>query len=83
MRRTVGTFFRSFGDRHTYDLRTNHHIWFGLLWGLPIPFYLVVLGGGESMTGLARFFHTPWMRGFFLLHPILFALVFGSLETMK
>ena len=83
MRRTVRGFFRAFGDRHTYDLRTNTHIWFGFLWGLPVPFYLVVLGGGESTTGLAQFFHTSWMRGFFLLHPVFFALVFGALGTMR
>ena len=83
MRRTVKGFFRSFGDRHTYDLRTNYHIWFGLLWGLPVPFYLVVLGGSVTPTGVTQFFHTPWMRAFFLLHPVLFALVFGALGTMR
>ncbi|HZL72665.1 MAG TPA: GGDEF domain-containing protein [Planctomycetota bacterium] len=81
--RTIRAFLKSFSDPHTYDLRTNLHAWFGLLWGLPIPFYYLLLTHGEPSTGIAHAVESVWMRAFFVAHPILFGLLFGALGTMR
>ena len=81
--KTIRGFLKAFSDRHTYDFRTNVHLWFGLLWGLPIPFYYLVLTRGDPSTGIARVLESGWMRVFFIAHPILFALLFGALGSMR
>jgi diguanylate cyclase (GGDEF)-like protein len=78
--KTVRAFLNALQDPHTYDLRTNVHFWFGLLWGLPIPFYLVALTSGAAYIPVVD---APGMRVLFLAHPLLFAAVFGALGTMR
>ena len=80
-------FFRSFANPYTYHPRKNLYNIFGALWGLPIPLVTI----GISL----HFLHLPWTFAsagfvvesdpsqiFFLLHPVLFYLVFGTLGTM-
>jgi len=81
--KTIKAFLRSFSDGHTYDLRSNLHLWFGLLWGLPIPAYYLLLTNGTPSGGFAGVLGTWWMRALFMAHPILFALLFGALGTMR
>jgi len=81
--KTIRAFLKAFADRHTYDLRTNLHLWFGLMWGLPIPFYYLFLTRGEPSTGFGRVLESGWMQAFFIAHPILFALLFGALGSMR
>lgn len=83
MRKTVRTFFRSFADPHTYDPRTNIHLWFGFLWGLPVPFFLLLLTSGARISESTELIRSPWVRAFFFVHPLLFALIFGALGTMR
>jgi diguanylate cyclase (GGDEF)-like protein len=78
--KTIRAFLHAFGDRHTYDVRTNVHLWFGLLWGIPVPIFLLILSDESS---LARFLQGGGMKAVFLLHPVLFALVFGALGSMR
>ena len=81
--KTVRAFLKAFADRHTYDLRTNLYLWFGLLWGLPVPFYYLLLTrGGPSPSG-AGMLEGPWMTVFFMAHPLMFGLVFGALGSMR
>jgi diguanylate cyclase (GGDEF)-like protein len=81
--RTIRAFLRAFGDRHTFDPRSNVHLWFGLLWGIPIPLYLLALTEWPHDSGLSEFIHSTGMKAFFLVHPLLFALVFGALGSMR
>jgi diguanylate cyclase (GGDEF)-like protein len=81
--KTVRAFCESFADRHTYDLRTNLHLWFGLLWGLPVPFYYLLLTQGEPSTPAAQWLDGIWMRTFFMAHPVMFGMVFGALGSMR
>jgi diguanylate cyclase (GGDEF)-like protein len=81
--RTDRAFFRSLGDLHTYDPRRNLHLWFGFLWGLPIPVFFLLLTGGGVGPGVSDLVHNPWVRAFFLAHPLLFAVLFGALGAMR
>src|SRR5262245_9567520 len=78
--KTVLGLLRSFKDSHTYDVRTNAHLWLGLLLGAPIPVFLLILADESS---LSRFLQSTGMRIVFLLHPLLFALVFGAFGTVR
>ena len=43
-RRTVGEFLRAMTDRKSFDPRHNLYMLFGLIWGLPIPVFSILLG---------------------------------------
>jgi len=86
-RRTVGEFARAMLLRRSYDPRRNLYLLFGFVWGLPIPIFSI--GLGFSLAGLdpgwrhlpALIAAQPWQL-FFLIHPLLFATVFGILGTI-
>ena len=86
MRKTVRTYLEAFGRTFTYDVRRNVYLWFGFLWGIPVPIVSLALDctlsgiSGWTLVGaiLAHPFHL-----FFLAHPILFALVFGAMGTVR
>jgi two-component system phosphate regulon sensor histidine kinase PhoR len=86
-RRTVAEFARAMLRRRSYEPRHNLYLVFGFLWGLPIPIF--ALGLGFPMAGLEPALGNlpgllaaqPW-QVFFLLHPLLFAAVFGILGTV-
>ena len=81
--KTIRAFLKAFADRHTYDLRTNLYLWFGLLWGLPVPFYYLLLTQGDAASSTTRMIEGPWMKVFFMAHPLMFGLVFGALGSMR
>jgi diguanylate cyclase (GGDEF)-like protein len=68
---------------HTYNLRRNPEAWFGILWGLPVPMFSLlldsILTGASPREALAA---RPW-HAFFLLHPLLFGVVFGAMGTLR
>lgn len=81
-------FLRALGRWHTYNVFKNYYVIFGILWGLPVP--IVTIGIGVYFSKLA---FTPGniishiisypIHLFFLLHPILFAVVFGAMGTVR
>jgi diguanylate cyclase (GGDEF)-like protein len=82
---TVRAYLRAFRSPFTYDLRRNVYMGFGFIWGVPVPFFSVVL----DLT-LSPELHTPWevivqhpVHLFFLAHPLLFAGVFGAMGTVR
>ncbi|KAF0240526.1 MAG: ggdef domain [Planctomycetota bacterium] len=84
--RTVTAFFKALGDPHTYNLCGNPEACFGLVWGVPIPVLSilldgVLLDGKDRSIGFILSQH-PWQLAF-LLHPFLFAIVFGAMGTMR
>jgi diguanylate cyclase (GGDEF)-like protein len=81
--KTVLAFFRSVADRHTYDPRANAHLWFGFFWGIPIPMFFLILTERADDPAMSDLIHSPWLLGFFLLHPPFFAWVFGVLGAMR
>ncbi len=85
----VREFLSALASPKTYDFRRNHYIIFGLLWGLPVPVLGILIearagvfdasSAGSVIAGmLADPFHI-----FLLLHPVFFAVVFGTLGTIR
>lgn len=71
----------------SYNLGKNIYIWFGFLWGLPIPLVTILLhahflGSGGFEWFLGEVLGSP-MQWFFLAHPLMFSLVFGILGTIR
>lgn len=84
----VREFLTALGDSRTYSLRRNMYVFFGILWGLPVP--VVTIGVDLYVQHLAP---TPGnMAGIllghpfqivFLLHPLLFGGLFGAMGTVR
>lgn len=72
---------------YSYDVGRNLYIWFGFLWGLPIPLVTLFMQAyfdqevslGELRTILA----TSPLQWFFLAHPPVFALLLGILGAVR
>jgi len=84
----VSEFRRAVVDRHSYDPRNNSYLLFGLLWGLSLPALLLIshvthtnhsLGVGE----LFKIFHEDGISYWLVAFLPLFALVFGTLGTIR
>lgn len=84
--RLVKSYLRALGDPMTYNPRRNPYLWFGLLWGLPVPVFSlawdVSLTGGVGRSLLQAVADHP-VHLLFLAHPLLFALVFGAMGTVR
>ncbi|HXX95278.1 MAG TPA: GGDEF domain-containing protein [Planctomycetota bacterium] len=84
--RIVKTYLAAFGRPFTYDVRQNVYLWFGLLWGLPVPIFSIILDlslGGLSRANPLTAIHEHPIHLFFLAHPALFAVVFGAMGTVR
>ena len=87
-RSIVKEFIRALGKGHTYNIRRNSYFIFGILWGIPIP--IVTLGIAlyyrnlalSSNNVLTEIIANP-IHLFFLMHPILFGIVFGAMGTVR
>jgi signal transduction histidine kinase len=83
-RTVVREYLNALGDPHTYNLFHNRTALFGFAWGIPVPIFslgvdLVISGHGSIPRCLAEHpFHL-----FFLLHPLLFAFIFGAFGTVR
>lgn len=85
MRRTIQPYLKAFGKSFTYDVRRNHYLWFGFLWGIPVPIFSLALDcslGAPGRTPLEALRDHP-VHLFFLAHPLLFALIFGAMGTLR
>ncbi|HLY74815.1 MAG TPA: GGDEF domain-containing protein [Planctomycetota bacterium] len=64
----------------------NHYLWFGFLWGIPVPIVSLALdlslGGSQGRTPVEALLEHP-VHFFFVAHPLLFALVFGAMGTVQ
>ncbi|HLX64621.1 MAG TPA: HAMP domain-containing sensor histidine kinase [Planctomycetota bacterium] len=85
--KTSFEFFRTLGNSFTYSPRRNSYVIFGFLWGLPIPVFLLAVhigaaGMPATFESVKLIVKTHHIYVLFLLHPILFAIVFGALGTM-
>ncbi len=85
---TILEFLGALRDRYTYSLSKNSDVLFGVLWGLPIPFfsaaiYLQAIHENVSFDALERLLAQHPIYLVFALHPFLFAAVFGALGTMR
>jgi diguanylate cyclase (GGDEF)-like protein len=84
--KTVKSYLKALGRGHTYNLRRNLYLWFGLFWGLPIPVFSMVLDLALSGTGVRspiEIIRDHPIHLFFVAHPFLFALLFGTMGTVR
>lgn len=81
----VTAYVSAFGRRFTYDVRNNPYLWFGLLWGLPVPLFAIAfdLALGDPGRRVQDVFVDHPVQFFFLLHPFFFAVVFGAMGTLR
>lgn len=82
----VRAFLNAFRDGHTYDLGRNRWLWFGILWGIPVPILSLALDVHLVEVPGRGPFDAIWehpVHVFFLIHPILFGLVFGVMGTVR
>jgi signal transduction histidine kinase len=87
-RHVVKEFVTALGDRFTYSIKSNGEVLFGFLWGLPIPLFSIglhlyvtsqPLSAGAAVQLIAQYpFHF-----IFVVHPFVFAVVFGAFGTMR
>ncbi len=83
----IDEFFNAIRNSYSYAITKNIYIWFGVLWGLPIPlvtlyyevYYLNTVG---VQAPLQQALSSP-IQWFFMGHPLLFAIIFGILGTIR
>ena len=81
-------FISALADRYTYNPFKNAYIIFGFIWGIPIPFFSVgidifVAGRVFSLQSFLMAFSEHPIHYFFAIHPIIFAIVFGTMGTVR
>ncbi len=86
MLRIVRTYLAAFRQPFTYNARKNVYLWFGVLWGIPVP--VVSLGLDCSLTGADGWALLDAIRSHpihlvFLAHPLLFGLIFGAMGSVR
>lgn len=71
----------------SYNPKKNVYIWFGILWGLPIPLVTILMyvhfQGSQDVAGLLKEVFGSPLQWFFLAHPPMFGIVFGILGTIR
>lgn len=86
MKRIIRSYLAAFGRGYTFDVRRNVYLWFGLLWGIPVPVVSIALDlsldPAPGRTPLLAVMDHP-IHLLFLAHPLLFALVFGAMGTVR
>lgn len=82
----VATFLRALGDPFTWNPRKNLYLWFGFLWGIPVPLYSLCLDAclcGWSGRSIFDMIGDHSVHYFALAHPFIFGAVFGALGTIR
>lgn len=80
----IREFVAALGNAQTYNPWKNAYTVFGFLWGIPVPVFALaidILVSKKAFTwGL--FAEHPWQL-LFLVHPFMFAIVFGAMGTVR
>jgi len=84
----VKEFIKALGQKRTYNIRKNGYCFFGILWGLPIPFVTIGIdlyssGFNPTINNILSIIKFHPFHSFFLLHPLIFAVVFGAMGTVR
>lgn len=80
-------FLQASRSSYSYNCRKNLYILFGILWGIPIPLVTIALQvhylqDRSIPQSLLSALQTP-LQWFFLAHPVIFAVIFGVLGTIR
>lgn len=84
---TSRAFLAALRKPETYLPYRNPYVFFGLLWGIPIPLvtfatHLRALDASPSWAAIFYCIQMNWWHVWFVLHPVLFAVVFGAMGTL-
>jgi signal transduction histidine kinase len=84
----VREFIKALGQKHTYSLRKNWYCFFGILWGIPVPVVTMAVdlyssGLNPTINNILRVSYSHPFHLFFLLHPLIFGVVFGAMGTVR
>jgi signal transduction histidine kinase len=87
-RETVYDFLAALARPYTYNPRRNTYTVFGFLWGLPIPLFsigmdLMARGAVLNWTACVEAVAQRPVHWLFLAHPLLFAVVFGAMGSVR
>ncbi len=86
MTNLVRSYLRALTQPFTFDGRRNYYLWFGILWGLPVPVFSVLLDltlGPEGARSVFDVVRQHPIHLLFLAHPLLFGVVFGAMGTVR
>jgi signal transduction histidine kinase len=86
--RIVREFFAALADGNSYRPWSNLHALFGLLWGLPIPFFsltidLMARSQAFTIATMIECFRLHPIHLLFLFHPPAFLVLFGAMGTVR
>ncbi len=83
--RLVKAYLAAFRGGFTYNLRKNPYLWFGFGWGCPVPVFSIAfdLTLGEPGRGPLEVMTEHPVHFLFLAHPLLFALIFAAMGTLR
>ena len=85
----VKEFLKALGQKRTYNLKQNGYCFFGILWGIPVPIVTISiqLYASNLKPTLSNIIYLTishaFITGFFILHPLLFGIVFGAMGTVR
>lgn len=84
----VNEFIVALGNKRTYNIFKNWYCVFGILWGIPVPIVTVGIDLYSSHLTLTiphiiQVIISNPFHLFFLLHPILFGILFGAMGTVR
>lgn len=84
----IKEFFKALGNPYTYNIKKNGYLLFGILWGIPVPVVtiwtaLYYKGLAISTNTILTEITTNHLHLFFLMHPVLFGIVFGAMGTVR
>lgn len=83
----VREFFSASTNSFSYNLKRNSYIWFGILWGVPIPLTTILfealLTGTHGFQAILNLALTTPIQWFFFMHPVIFGALFGILGTIQ
>lgn len=84
----VKEFLKALTQKRTYNIFKNWYCFFGILWGIPIPVVTISIdlyssGLAFTAAGISHIVGSHPFHFFFLLHPMLFGVVFGAMGTVR
>lgn len=87
-RAQIQEFLGALANPFTYSPLQNPESVFGFIWGVPVPIvvfgvYIHATGMPFNVESVSTILKAEPLAVFFLLHPILFAIVFGAHGTMR
>ena len=88
LRASILEFLAALTDPRTYSFWQNTEAMFGFLWGLPVPLFALTIHVyaahmPRNVASIVEIVSLHPMYWVFLVHPFLFAVIFGALGAMR